>query len=125
MLVPVYWTLTTAGEDTIFPVKPPVAVPDMPVIVEFGEVTVLCSVPVSVDAPFVRVTLLGLKILPPVGEICTALVVRVQSTLRVKLPPPAGALTEPLVQLTEVKAGTSKLSVVLEVPLAWVTFEAF
>jgi hypothetical protein len=113
----VYCTLTFAGDDTIFPVKPPEAVPDMLVTVESGDVTVLWRVPVSVSAPLVNVTLLGLKTLPPLGEICVALVVRVQSTFSVKLPPPAVALTEPLVQLTEVKAGTAKFNVVLAVPV--------
>lgn len=97
----------------------------MLVTVESGEVTELCRLPVSVAGPLVRVTLVGLKTLPPLGEICVALVVRVQSTLRVKLPPPAVALTDPLVQLTEVNAGTAKFNVVLEVPLPWVTFAAF
>ena len=125
LVEPVYCTRTLAGEETIFPVNPPLAVPEILVTVESGDVTVLCNVPVNVAEPFVRVTDVGLNVLPPLGESCTALVVRVQSTLSVKEPPPGVALTEPLEHETDVTAGTLKFRVTLAVPLPWVTLEAF
>jgi hypothetical protein len=94
----------------------PLVLPLMLVTLLLGDVTAEAAVAVRLFPPLVKVTV-GFEKELPVGEKSLGLPVMVQSTVSVCVPG-VFAVTEELLQLTDVATGTTKVKVALEDPLS-------
>jgi hypothetical protein len=100
-VVPVYCTWILAGSALTVPLKPPLAVPEMPVTELSGEVTTDCNAAVNVPLPLERVIVLGENLFWVLGENMEGFPPdAVHTMVNVNAPPPGVAFKVGLAQLT-------------------------